>query len=199
MEIVMNTSPTSATYEGQLAGRVAELLGDVDLDARLELLGAMDPADMRTSLAWLAAFAPQMFDFALVRDAALVDRLNERLDEEAKHEPQPFCAACGATVGIFHGHGPDWRHYRGEGTVASPVELLDAGHAPVVAWREGAVGSIEGPAVPTLTRVRCQRTVWTDGNPESCGLPVDHEPDEKCVGNPHARPAAGTSSQGGAQ
>ena len=44
-------------------------------------------------------------------------------------------------------------------------------------------------AVPRLRRVTCTRTVWTDGNPEPCGLPVDHDPDEKCPGNPHARPA----------
>ena len=44
-------------------------------------------------------------------------------------------------------------------------------------------------AVPRLRRVTCTRTVVTDGNPEPCGLPVDHEPDEKCGGNPHARPA----------
>jgi hypothetical protein len=37
--------------------------------------------------------------------------------------------------------------------------------------------------------VTCTRTVWTDGNPEPCGLPVDHDPDEKCPGSPHARPA----------
>jgi hypothetical protein len=129
-------TPTPQTYAGQLAAKAAELLGDVDLDARLELLGAMDEGDLRASMAWLASFAPQTYDYALVRDAALVDRLNERLDEEAKHEPQPYCSACGATVGIFHGHGPDWRHYRGEGTVASPVELFDAGHEAEVAWRE---------------------------------------------------------------
>lgn len=58
-------------------------------------------------------------------------------------------------------------------------------------------GDDEGPApeaapftaVPRLRRVPCTRTVWTDGNPEPCGLPVDHDPDEKCPGNPHARSA----------
>jgi hypothetical protein len=199
MEIVMNTSPARATYEGQLAERAAELLGGVDLDARLELLGVMDPDDMRSTLAFIATLYPQAFDHGLVRDAALVDRLNERLDEEARHEPQPFCSACGATVGVFHGHGPDWRHYRGEGTVASPVELFDAGHAPVVAWREGGAGAVEASAVPALPRVRCLRTVWSDGNPESCGLPVDHDPDEVCPGNPHARPATAAGSESGAQ
>ena len=45
-------------------------------------------------------------------------------------------------------------------------------------------------AVPRPRRVQdASRTVWTDGNPEPCGLPVDHDPDGKCPGNPHARPA----------
>jgi hypothetical protein len=70
----------SGQYEEQLAARAAELLPGARTAERLELLGVMDPDDMRTSLAWLASHAPQMFDFALVRDRALVERLRERLD-----------------------------------------------------------------------------------------------------------------------
>jgi hypothetical protein len=128
---------TPPTYSEQLAALAAELLGDVDLDARLELLGVMDPDDMRASLAWLVAYAPRTFDFALVRDRKLVERLQERLDEaEVDDDPEPYCSACGANAGIFIGHGDAWLHYTGEGTVASPVDLYDAGHAPVIAWRE---------------------------------------------------------------
>jgi len=29
----------------------------------------------------------------------------------------------------------DWRHFRGDGTVSSTIELFDAGHAAAVAWR----------------------------------------------------------------
>ena len=50
-------------------------------------------------------------------------------------EDEPYCTECGADVGIFIGHGDAWLHYTGEGTAESPVELYDAGHAPVVAWR----------------------------------------------------------------
>ena len=57
------------------------MLPDIDAAERLELLGVMDPDDMRTSLAWLASHAPQMFDFALVRDLAMVERLEARLNE----------------------------------------------------------------------------------------------------------------------
>ena len=56
-------------------------------------------------------------------------------DQVDEDDFEPYCSACGATVGIFIGHGDAWLHYTGEGTVANPVELFDAGHAPVVAWR----------------------------------------------------------------
>jgi hypothetical protein len=126
------TNPT--TYEGQLAARAADVLPDTDSAERLELLGVMDPDDMRSSLAWLISHAPQMFDFALVRDLAMVERLEARLNE-GMDDDEPYCLTCGATIGVFHGHGDAWLHYTGEGTAASPVELFDAGHAPVIAWR----------------------------------------------------------------
>ena len=53
--------------------------------------------------------------------------------------PQPYCTACGASIGIFTGRGDAWLHYTGEGTAASPVELYDAGHEPAVAWRGAAL------------------------------------------------------------
>lgn len=130
------TGATGASYEGQLAARAAELLPDANTDERLELLGVMDPDDMRTSLAFIVSQYPQVFDFALVRDGKLVERLQDRLDHQYDDDPQPYCSACGANAGIFIGHGDAWLHYTGEGTVASPVELYDAGHEPVIAWRE---------------------------------------------------------------
>ena len=139
----MNTHPP-ATYEGQLAARVTELLPDVTTSERLELLGVMDPDDMRTSLAWLISHAPQLFDFALVRDAAMVDRLENRLDEAQEDDEEPYCSECGATIGIFHGHGDAWLHYTGEGTVEHPIELFDAGHEPVIAWRPAPRMSARG-------------------------------------------------------
>jgi hypothetical protein len=51
---------------------------------------------------------------------------------------EPYCRECGAGIGVFIGHGQGWHHFRGSGTVEAPVELYDAGHEPVVAWRENA-------------------------------------------------------------
>ena len=56
-------------------------------------------------------------------------------DPDDDEDLEPYCYTCGATIGIFIGQGDAWLHYTGEGTVASPVELFDAGHAPEVAWR----------------------------------------------------------------
>jgi hypothetical protein len=133
------TRPGQEGYDAQLAARASELLPGIGTDERLELLGVMDPDDMRTSLAWLAAMYPQVFDFTLVRDRQLTERLQDRLDQADDDCPQAYCSACGADIGIFIGHGEAWIHYCGEGTVASPVELLDAGHEPAVAWRESTV------------------------------------------------------------
>jgi hypothetical protein len=136
MEILMNTNPPAATYDAQLAARVADVMPDTDNAERLELLGVMDPDDMRTSLAWLISHAPQMFDFALVRDLAMVERLEARLNEAMDDDDEEtYCSVCEASIGVFHGHGDAWLHYTGEGTAASPVELFDAGHEPVIAWR----------------------------------------------------------------
>jgi hypothetical protein len=126
----MKVPPTS-TFEQQLAGRTAELLPGIGTDERLELLGVMDPDDMRSSLAFIAAMYPQVFDFALVRDAAMTERLQARLDEDDEDgDLNPYCSACGASIGIFIGHGDARLHYTGQGTVASPVELFDAGTSP---------------------------------------------------------------------
>lgn len=79
----MNTNPAACTYEAQLAKRVGELLPGLSGADRLELIGAMDPDDLRSSLAFIASMYPQAFDFALVRDAAMVGRLNNRHEDQA--------------------------------------------------------------------------------------------------------------------
>ena len=78
----MNVQPPVATYEAQLARRAAELLPALRGEDRLELLGVMDMSDLRSSLAFIATRYPQVFDFALVRDRKLVERLQERLGSE---------------------------------------------------------------------------------------------------------------------
>jgi hypothetical protein len=66
----------------------------------------------------------------------LVARLTgeDQADDQADDDLEPYCATCGSPAGHFIGI-EGWRHFRGEGTVADPVVLVDAGHAPEVAWR----------------------------------------------------------------
>ena len=54
------------------------------------------------------------------------------------------CATCSATVGMFIGR-EGWHHFRGAGTVASPVELYDPGHpaAPMLGSSNGQAGHAE--------------------------------------------------------
>lgn len=87
----------------------------------------------------------ELFPFALgVAQQLLGDLadLAERLggDEGQAAEPEDdhwrdynyACSTCGAQIGIFEGHVGGWRHYRGSGTVANPVEIFDAGHEATV-------------------------------------------------------------------
>jgi hypothetical protein len=46
---------------------------------------------------------------------------------------QPYCTQCDVAIGIFHGYGPGWHHWRDRGD--GGAELVAAGHAPAVAWR----------------------------------------------------------------
>jgi hypothetical protein len=77
---------------------------------------------LRASPAWLAGAFAQMFDFALVRDRALAERLTTRLSEDEDgglDDEEPYCFRCGSGVGIFYGHGDGWHHWQGEGTAES--------------------------------------------------------------------------------
>lgn len=71
--------------------------------------------------------------------AEALAQLRERVQADSPgaeaDEPEPCCGSCGAQIGIFHGR-ESWHHFRGAGTVESPVELFDAGHEPTLAWRD---------------------------------------------------------------
>jgi hypothetical protein len=67
---------------------------------------------------------------------------------DGSDDPEPFCAARGAPIGIFLRLGLDWRHFRQSGAavqadrrdrdgaaVLGEFEVFDPGHEPVVAWR----------------------------------------------------------------
>ena len=70
-------------------------------------------------------YAPDVFD--VVADAV------EPFAGDGSEDPAPFCAVCGGDIGVFLKFGLDWRHYRG--TDLTDLELFEAGHRPVLAWR----------------------------------------------------------------
>jgi hypothetical protein len=83
-------------------------------------------------IARLTALAPQDAAAALLWLAVEFDAID---DPDPGQEPEPFCAECGADIGIFLRFGLDWRHFRGDSTTIGQVELFDPGHQPVIAWR----------------------------------------------------------------
>jgi len=117
-------------------------LGDVaELNARRTAAAAV-LADYKAALASAPLTSPPGREWMLRLASVLGDLLDvlgtdddEDQGDDDEDDFQPYCSTCGASIGIFIGHGDAWLHYTGEGTVASPVELYDAGHAPAVAWR----------------------------------------------------------------
>jgi hypothetical protein len=68
----------------------------------------------------------------LARVSVILAAATEGVDDD-EDAAEPYCVTCGRWVGMFHGL-EGWRHFRGEGNAASPVELYDPGHEAVVAW-----------------------------------------------------------------
>jgi hypothetical protein len=95
------------------------------------------PRSRRPSRLFLSGHAAAALDAAI--DA--VEPFHVADDPAAGGEPEPFCARCGAPVAIFPQYGFEWSHYRGDGLVASPAEVYDAGHEPVVDWRPAGLVS----------------------------------------------------------
>jgi hypothetical protein len=99
-------------------------------DGRLERLASVSAPRMAAALAFLAGCAPETFDYVLDGVEPFPGGEPDPWDD-----PEPYCTLCGGQVGIFLRLGLDWRHFRGNGTVTSKIELLDAGHVPALAWR----------------------------------------------------------------
>jgi hypothetical protein len=93
-------------------------------------IAALSPEDTSAGLLWLAMNFPAVCDAML--DKVEYDAID---DPDPGREPEPFCAECGAAIGIFLRFGLDWRHYRGDGTIIGQIEQFDPGHDSIVAWR----------------------------------------------------------------
>jgi hypothetical protein len=107
----------------------APILEITQLD-RINRLATLGQEATVAGLLWLAMNFPAVCDAML--DKIEFDAVD---DEDPCQEPEPFCAECGADIGIFLRYGTDWRHYLGDVTTAVQIEVFDPGHDPVVAWR----------------------------------------------------------------
>ena len=131
-------------------------LGDVaELNAR-RIAAAAFLGDYKAELASAALGSPPGREWMLRLASVLEDLLAVLGGPDDEDDFEPYCAGCGASIGIFIGHGDAWLHYTGEGTTASPVELYDAGHEPEVAWRPARVPR-DRPAVLEGSRPDPQR------------------------------------------
>jgi len=95
--------------------------------------GTEDSRRLAEIRAILAAFDWEHDDrqYALERIEMIVATDDEDQDDEPEDGPMDdydyTCSTCGAQISMFIGQA-GWRHYRGSGTAASPIEIYDAGH-----------------------------------------------------------------------
>jgi hypothetical protein len=112
------TMAPSLTQEERLARGITG-------EDRMERIGQLTPRQREDALLWLAGYDPAVFD--AVAEAV------EPCPGDGTDDPAPFCAQCGADLGVFLKLGLDWRHYRA--TALDDIELFEPGHAPVLGWR----------------------------------------------------------------
>lgn len=56
----------------------------------------------------------------------------------SRHDLEPYCAECGARVGVFTAyHGNEWMHYVGD-PLAGKVRPYAGDHVPMIRWRAAA-------------------------------------------------------------
>lgn len=101
---------------------------------RLARLAALDSEQLPMAMAFLSGYHPRVFDAIL---DAVEPCFGPGIGDGAAGR-EPFCAKCGAPVGVFLAHGKEYRHYRGVLTSTSKPKPYKADHAPVVGWRPAA-------------------------------------------------------------
>lgn len=74
----------------------------------------------------------------VLRLASVLEGLLEALDDQDCDDDEfdglePYCAECGAWVGMFYGMD-GWRHFRGDPAPGGRRQLFHAGHEAEVAW-----------------------------------------------------------------
>lgn len=137
----ITTAPAACHYCGRAGQPLAPCCDRPEHEHKLACLDVAGCRDYllgelrehRATLEIIAVNAPDALH------TAIVELHGDDGGQERDGDEEPYCETCGASVGIFYGHGEAWLHYTGQGTADSPVELFDAGHEPVIAWRPAAV------------------------------------------------------------
>ena len=92
-------------------------------------LAGITAEQMACALAFLSGFDPETFD-------AILDAAEPCSgDLVGPDEAEPWCAECGAPIGIFLKYGLGWQHYRGDGEATGQQKVFFPGYKPVVSWR----------------------------------------------------------------
>lgn len=102
----------------------------------------------------------------LARVSVILAAAVEGDDEE--DDAEPYCLTCGEWVHMFHGV-EGWRHFRGEGTAASPVALYDAGHEAVVGWTAPAGRSLSPADIGLIRQALADASAWRAWRAEGAG------------------------------
>lgn len=91
---------------------------------------------------------------------------------------EPYCATCGAWIGIFYGLA-GWRHFRGDPAPGGQRELYDPGHEAVPAWCIPPGRALSPAQARTISHALADaagRPVRTGRR----GADSGHEPDGAC-------------------
>jgi len=94
-------------------------------------------AELNARRAVAAAVLAAMDDLLAALGRLLDDSDDGELDDddgEPYDDDEPYCAECGALIGMFIGL-TGWHHFRGDPAPGGQRELYDAGHEAAVAWR----------------------------------------------------------------
>jgi hypothetical protein len=123
----------------------------------------------------------------LGRVAAELERISVILaaateGDDDEDDAEPYRTACGRWVHMFQGF-EGWRHFRGEGTAASRVELYDAGHEAVVRWTVPP-GSLSPADIGIIRQALADASAWRSWRAEGAGCEACARLDpDRCPGH----------------
>jgi hypothetical protein len=143
--------PDAADDVGEIDATAAALLAD-KITALREYVGRVLGDDQHDRAGALGRVAAELARVSVILAAA-----TEGMDDE--DDAEPYCFICGRWVHMFQGF-EGWRHFRGEGTVASPVELYDPGHEAVVGWMVPAGRSLCPADIGTIRQALADAAAW---------------------------------------